>query len=547
MKISNILHKSYRQCGLSLILFLTVTIVMSNSAFGMTQVGLYDVWERTVTNSKTYSNPFDYNVIELRATFTSPSGAKINFFGFYDGNGSGGQNGNVWKLRFMPDKVGTWKYTYSWTDGTGGGSGSFNVVDTGLAGPLRVATDNPWYFKDSRGAPFHFRGYDLHHVDTHSPNNNPYTQDINWFKYIIQNEMVNKKYNFTMLDLPTDRVHTYRPSHEETLWINETDVKRFNIRAWKGVENVLNFLESKKIYAITFAGMIFHGNGHPGGVYGFTDFKVFIRYFIARFGAYYNFFGFSPVWEWTDVWSESQVNQIMSQVQSWDPFPRLLTIHDAMRTSFKSWGHFSMRQKQSRTVFEGNGRKYGGAAGSLSSSFHNLPIIGSEDIWETTGGQWENPRNRTEVRRGAWGIQMAGVMPLYSEWSPWTGGTGTGGPDVARMFDFFYSKTKYRQYKQLNHLVSSSARQIASGKEGLEYLVYDENGGSITINLSSAGGTTFDVLWFNPSSGASKNGGQVNGGASRTLHSPFSGDTVLLLTKGAFDAPPKKVTGVKAE
>jgi hypothetical protein len=138
-------------------------------------------------------------------------------------------------------------------------------------------------------------------------------------------------------------------------------------------------------------------------------------------------------------------------------------------------------------------------------------------------------------------------MPLYSEWNPWNVGNGKGGPEVRRMFDFFYSKTKYREYKQLNNLVSKSARQIASGKAGLEYLVYDENGGSITINLSSAGGSnTFDVLWYNPTSGATQNGGKVNGGASRTLQSPYSGDTVLLLTKGAPDtAAPKAPAGLK--
>ena len=91
---------------------------------------------------------------------------------------------------------------------------------------------------------------------------------------------------------------------------------------------------------------------------------------------------------------------------------------------------------------------------------------------------------------------------------------------------------------------SKSSRQVASGKQGLEYLVYDENGGSITINLSGAGSSnSFDVLWFNPTSGSTKNGGTVKGGASRTLQSPYSGDTVLLLTKGTGDTkapdPPK--------
>ncbi|GJL54392.1 MAG: hypothetical protein NPIRA02_15240 [Nitrospirales bacterium] len=532
---------------------------MISPAFGQAQVGLYDKWETSITNSKKYSNPFDYNVIELRATFTSPSGAKTNFFGFYDGNGRGGQDGNVWKLRFMPNKVGTWTYSYSWTDGTSGGSGNFRVVDSGLSGPLVIDNNgtNSWYFKDSRGKPFHFRGYDLHHIDTYSPNDNPYTRDISWFKNVINKEMVNKGYNFTMLDLPTDRVHTYRSNNADTLWVNETDVKKFNIRAWRGVEDILNHMKSRNIYAITFAGMIFHGNGRPGGVYNFNDFKVFMRYYVARLGAYSNFFGWSPVWEWTDVWSDSQVNQIMNQIQSWDPFKRLLTIHDCADNNFSGWLDFSMRQAARKSgsgfvslnsVFSANSRTAGAqqngvgrcdASGGVASRFLGKPIIGSEDIWENSRGVFGQPKNSREVRRTAWGVQMAGVMPLYSEWNPWSGGKGTGKEGVRRMFDFFYSKTQYRQYKQLNNLVSKSARQIASGKEGLEYLVYDENGGAITINLSGAGGSnTFDVLWFNPTTGATQNGGTVKGGASRTLQSPISGDTVLLLTRGEADTTP---------
>jgi len=42
---------------------------------------------------------------------------------------------SFWKLRFMPDELGTWNYSYTWTDGTSGGSGNFQVVDTGLPGP----------------------------------------------------------------------------------------------------------------------------------------------------------------------------------------------------------------------------------------------------------------------------------------------------------------------------------------------------------------------------------------------------------------------------
>jgi hypothetical protein len=135
--------------------------LMYSPTLAMAQVGLYDVWEILLVNSKSYANPFDFTIIELQATFTAPSGREVRFFGFYDGDGHGGQTGNVWKLRFMPDELGNWHYAYSWTDGTAGGSGSLEVVDTGRPGPLQITTENPWYFMTARGEPFHARPYGM--------------------------------------------------------------------------------------------------------------------------------------------------------------------------------------------------------------------------------------------------------------------------------------------------------------------------------------------------------------------------------------------------
>ncbi len=532
-----------------LILLGFLSLIGQNEVFAASDVGLYDVWEKQVTNSKSYSNPFDYTVIELRATFTSPTGSKTNFFGYHDGNGKGGQNGNVWKLRFMPNKTGTWKYSYTWTDGTSGGSGSFKVVDTGLPGPLKVASDNAWYFMDSRNQPFHFRGYGIHGINYDNSFVSTRTgasiidEEVRINK-VIDQDLAGDGYNFTLLRLAGDRKKV-RPDAwgNRSFWINTSDKKRFDIPVWHTWERIMARLASKKVYAIPFATMIAQKSE-----YSFTEFKVFLRYFVARFGGYYNFLGWGPTSEWHDIWSwsGSDVHEIMSQAQTWDPFPRLLTVHDCSLNSFSSWLDFSMRQSPSRDVFTGNSRQafwnqfenrkpFCGQSG-IGSKFVNKPIVGSEDQWETPGGQNKNPRNAKEVRRGAWGSIMAGIMPLYSEWNIWIGGTGKGGPDFRRMLDFVYSKTQYRKYKQLNSLVSKSKRQIASGKEKLEYLVYDENGGSITINLGGAGSSNFfDALWFDPTSGSTKGGGTVKGGASRTLQSPYSGDTVLLLTQGTSD------------
>lgn len=78
-------------------------------------VPLWELFETELVNYSKYSNPFRH--VTLSATFTSPSGKPVHFFGYYDGDGKGGQIGNVWKLRFMPDEIGIWSYTCQFSDG----------------------------------------------------------------------------------------------------------------------------------------------------------------------------------------------------------------------------------------------------------------------------------------------------------------------------------------------------------------------------------------------------------------------------------------------
>ena len=61
-----------------------------------------------------------------------------------------------------------------------------------------------------------------------------------------------------------------------------------------------------------------------------------------------------------------------------------------------------------------------------------------------------------------------------------------------------------------------------------EYLVYLPNGGSVNVNVSAVSGS-LSVEWFNPSTGATTNGANISGGATRTLSAPFSGDAILYL------------------
>ena len=59
-------------------------------------------------------NPFLDHRLQVR--FTGPSGRTYDVPGFFAGDGEGG-DGNVWRVRFSPDRHGTWKYQASFRKG----------------------------------------------------------------------------------------------------------------------------------------------------------------------------------------------------------------------------------------------------------------------------------------------------------------------------------------------------------------------------------------------------------------------------------------------
>jgi len=71
-------------------------------------------------------NPF---AIQVDVVFTSPSDHPYRVPAFYDGDGKGGLDGNVWKVRFSADERGKWTFTSKSIESSlEGYSGSFIVM-----------------------------------------------------------------------------------------------------------------------------------------------------------------------------------------------------------------------------------------------------------------------------------------------------------------------------------------------------------------------------------------------------------------------------------
>src|SRR3989344_2832276 len=112
-----------------------------------TELGLYELYEISLTDSQSYSNP--YTQASVSATFTGTSGnaqgKTMTVKGFWDG-------GDNWKVRFAPSYTGAWSYSTSSSDsGLSGKSGIFTVGSSSKKGRVQIDSSNPLYFKWSNG------------------------------------------------------------------------------------------------------------------------------------------------------------------------------------------------------------------------------------------------------------------------------------------------------------------------------------------------------------------------------------------------------------
>ena len=115
-------------------------------------VPLYRTFETAIDNSNTtVANRF--SDVWLNTTFTSPDGERTEFFGFYDG-------ANTWRLRFMPNAVGHWSYSWRFSDGSLSGRGGFTCVAAGASpGVLRPYAKNPRWFSYNGNKPVFIKSY----------------------------------------------------------------------------------------------------------------------------------------------------------------------------------------------------------------------------------------------------------------------------------------------------------------------------------------------------------------------------------------------------
>ncbi len=477
------------------------------------QVDAYNFVEVTAkVASPDIANPFTHAVFE--GSFAG-AGQRWNVRGFCDS-----PDGSIFRIRFMPPKPGEYEFeaTYHEANLEKQVSGHFRATDAHRRGLLRVDKRYPWHFVwEGTGEHYFFNGttaywllgwkddrtiqYSIDRLHRLKINRMRVTIAGRTDRFYGEPVMLGDNFTVYLSPWPAQKYDDiYHPGFDYT---------RFNIGYWQKFERALRFARERDMIFSLVLDMN-DGKIHPAAAS--EDEHRFIRYAIARFGAFSNI-----TWDLGDdldqYRDDAWTHETGTLIKSWDPYQHLATSHPVNnihqdRTS--AWFDFTSFQEWSRDqhAFMLKERRAQQRTGRI------IPQTNEEYGYEDHYPLWAHglgSESADTLRRTAWDIVMAGGYQTAGEsarrgtniWPDTGGGWMNGrGDDTMTMFagyahmvDFF---TSFDWWKTEPHdeLVDNGSYCLA--QPGEIYAVYLPNAGKVTIRLEPG---RYTAVWFSALTG----------------------------------------------
>jgi len=475
-------------------------------------------------------NPF---AIALDVTFTGPGGTQYRVPGFYDGDGRGGIDGDVWKVRFSADQTGRWKYVSSSDDPRlDEKAGEFMVTEppedapafyrwgrleyTGTAeNNIRYLKfrDGPYWLKAGCDDPENFLG--------NSSNYNTTAKRKAAVDYLAARG-INSIYIMTHNINGDDRdVWPWLGDTEGRAKANGGADARFDVAKLAQWRELFEHMQNKGVVPYLVL--------EDDSAWDRYDHARYYREMIARFGDLPALlFNFNE--EHNENYKLAQALEFMRELEQIDPYDHPRGIHNVNTPNDQ---YIDAPQVDFTSIQTGAHRKLSGLDKALN---HHRTTLDWIERCRQRGRRTlvvNFDEGRPEEDRHAWwsaylagGVWEAHVLEPYdrpmSAWkSVWTQLGGTRA---------FMESLPFWEMESHDEVVKAG-KAFCLAKPGEVYALYLPLGGSVTVSLPPNG--RFEAAWWNPANGKDgrfQNRARVSGGL-RQLTPPSDGDWALRILR----------------
>lgn len=468
-------------------------------------------------------NPFS---IFVDVIFTSPSGETIELPGFYDGDGNGGLDGDLWKVRFSADEVGTWTFQSSSANSQlNGYTGTFSVSAIPLDAPgffklgrlesVGTPDNQIRYLKFRDGAYWLKAGSDdpegfLSPTLEHYSNNGLRQQAIAYWA----SKGINSLYIMTHKidgDQPTD-VYPWLGETANEAKSNAGSDARFDLAKLEEWREIFEYMNEQGVVPVIVLEDDSAWTGH--------DYPRYYRELIARFG-YLPALLFNYAEEYNERHTLAEALADMQLLKDIDPYDHPRGIHNLNDPNndyidAEQIDLISIQSENDEPPAEHNQRSLNWINLAINRN-QRVPMVGFDEA------------RPSQDRKSWWSVYMGGGV-WESIWGKahWTSEeelwTELGG---ARTF------MESLPFWEMAPMIVPSGSAFALVKPASAYALYLPQGGTVEVELATD--VSYDYAWWNPSNGKDgsfQNSGTTEGG-SQAFTAPSSGDWALRIVSNS--------------
>ena len=494
-------------------------------------------------------NPF--TEASLKGSFQLEGGPSVAVEGFCDA-----LDGSVQKIRFMPNKPGTYSYNLTYQEGSFAQtfSGKFLATDLHPRGLLRVDPVHPSHFVwEGTGEHYFWNGtttywllgWEEEGVITASLDRLAALK-VNRVRVAI-NGRTGSGARWHEPQVVTDekfklRLDPWIAANPANLEEPNFDTTRYAIPFWQKCERMLR--HARKLDIIV--DLIFYLDGEDKGVdpfgkdrAGSDDEKHYYSYAVNRLAAFSN-----VVWDLSNEYQlfrdEAWVQIMGEHVRAADPYRHLISVHGHGQFPFRTagWADYCLYQSwddHGGYDFMLNNRREQEKTGLLKPQINEE--YGYEDHYpQGWGDNLTAPaRSADNRRRLAWSIIMAGGYQTTGERAASGGGWINGRGDeqmvmlqgYAKMVEFFQAFEWWKTQPAPDVVKSGTGWCLAESNQ--LYVLYLPKGGALTLGLPDG---KFTSELYDCQTGERKPLGEIPGGEWTSPVQPEDRDWALLIRRG---------------